>query len=112
MKKILSLITIILLPLLAIAQTQQGYVKTLGRQDNAGKPLSGVTIRQTGAHNAVVSSSNGTFSLNMTSKKLGEPYSLQQVRKDNYELVDNGVVGRKYAYSNTVPLTIVMVSSD
>ena len=112
MKKFLSLITIILLPLLAMAQTQQGYVKTLGRQDNAGKPLSGVTIRQTGAHNAVVSNASGTFSLNMPGKKLGDPYSLQQVRKDKYELVEHDAIGRKYAYSNSVPLTIVMVSTE
>ena len=112
MKKFLSLITIILLPLLAMAQTQQGYVRTLDRPDNAGKPLSGVTIRQTGAHNAVVSNASGTFSLNMSGKKLGDPYSLQQVRKDKYELVEHDAIGRKYAYSNSVPLTIVMVSTE
>ena len=112
MKKLITTIIVALLPILAIAQTQEGYVKTLGRQNNAGKPLSGVTIRQSGAHNAVVSGSNGSFSLNMISKKLGEAYSLQQVSKNKYELVDNGVVGRQYAYSNTVPLTIVMVSTE
>ena len=112
MKKLASIIIAILLPLLAMAQTQQGYVRTLDRPDNAGKPLSGVTIRQTGAHNAVVSNASGTFSLNMSGKELGDPYSLQQVRKDKYELVEHDAIGRKYAYSNSVPLTIVMVSTE
>lgn len=110
MRKFLCLI--ILLPILAFAQTQQGYVKSLGRPEKPGTSLSGVTIRQSGAHNAVVSGNNGAFSLNMIGKKLGDPYSLQQVRKDKYELVERDVVGRKYAYSNTVPLTIVMVSTE
>ena len=112
MKKLISTIIIALLPILAIAQIQQGHVKTLGRPENAGKPLSGVTIRQSGAHNAVVSSPNGTFSLSMVGKKLGDSYSLQQVRKDKFELVEQEIIGRKYAYSNSVPLTIVMVSTE
>lgn len=37
------------------AQTQQGYVKTLGRPNQKGVALSGVSIRFRGEHNAVLS---------------------------------------------------------
>ena len=61
------------------AQTQQGYVKTLGRPEKKGEALGGVTVRVKGSHNAVVSDANGTFSMLMTDKKNGDSYSLQQV---------------------------------
>ena len=69
------------------AQTQQGYVKTLGRPNQKGQALSGVTIRVKGGHNAVLSSSDGAFALTLIGKKLGESYQLQQVQKQGYELV-------------------------
>ena len=40
--------------LLLSAQTQQGYVKTLGRPNKPGVPLSNVTIRMRGVVNAVM----------------------------------------------------------
>ena len=93
------------------AQTQQGYVKTLGRPNQKGQALSGVTIRVKGGHNAVLSSVDGTFALTLTGKKLGESYQLQQVQKQGYELCEQGVIGRSYAYSDQVALAITMVNS-
>jgi len=93
------------------SQTQQGYVKTLGRPDKKGVALSGVSVRAKGEHNAVLSKEDGTFSLVLNGKKNGEAYSLQQVQKSGYELNETGVIGRQYAFSDKVPLTIVMVSS-
>lgn len=90
------------------SQTQQGYVKTLGRPNQKGVALSGVTVRVKGEHNPVLSKSDGTFSMHIQ----GESYSLQQVQKTGYELNEVGVIGREYAYSNIVPLTIVMVSKS
>lgn len=90
------------------AQTQPGYVKSLGRQNQKGVALSGVSIRAKGAHNAVLSQENGTFSMNVK----GTSYVLQQVQKSGYELNEKGMIGRNYAYSATVPLTIVMVSTQ
>ena len=65
----------------AFAQTQQGYVKTLGRPDKKGVALSGVTVRVKGGHNAVQSQHDGTFSMLLTGKKNGDGYQLQQVQK-------------------------------
>ena len=101
----------LLVVLTAAAQTQQGYVKTLGRPQQAGVALSGVSVRVKGAHNAVLSKSDGTFSVLLTGKKPGDAYTLQQVQKKDYELNERAVIGRQYAYSDKVPLTIVMVST-
>lgn len=90
------------------AQTQQGYVKTLGRPNQKGVALSGVSVRVQGAHNTVLSKNDGTFSMLIQR----ESYSLQQVHKSGYELNEAGIIGRKYAYSATVPLTIVMTSKQ
>ena len=111
MKRVYLLFIMCSLALGSWAQTQQGYVKTLGRPDKKGQALSGVSVRVKGGHNAVLSKSDGTFSMLMTGKKNGDVYSLQQVQKTGYELNESGVIGRLYAFSDKVPLTIVMVSS-
>ena len=110
MKKIAFLVVNICIALCVVAQTQQGIVKTIGKSGKKGEPLSGVTIRVKGEHNAVVSKTKGRFSINMKGKKNGDSYTLQQVQKKGYELNDPGTVGRNYAFSTSVPLTIVMVS--
>ena len=92
------------------AQTQRGYVKTLGRPNQQGRALSGVSVRVKGEHNAVLSAKDGTFAMPMPGKKLGDAFSLQQVQKQGYDLKDKGVIGRNYAYSDKVPLTLVMLS--
>ena len=99
------------LSVLASAQIQQGYVKTLGRPNQKGVALSGVSVRVRGEHNAVVSKDDGKFSMPMKGRKNGDAYSLQQVQKAGYELNERGVIGRQYAFSTKVPLTIVMVST-
>ena len=113
MKKAKILLCCLLLATLSLyAQTQQGYVKTLGRPDKKGDALSGVTVRVKGEHNYVVSGDDGTFFMLMAGKKNGDAYTLQQVQKDGYELNENDMVGRQLAFSDKVPLTIVMVSSE
>ena len=97
---------------LTIAQTQQGYVKTIGRPDKPGAALGSVNVRVRGEHNAVLSKNDGSFSILMTGKKNGDAYSLQQVQKVGYELNEMGVIGRDYAFSDKVPLNIVMVSTS
>ncbi len=93
------------------AQTQEGIVRTLERPTQTSAVLEGVIIRMQGGHNDVISSEKGLFHLPMDNKHYGDGYTLQRVKKRGYELADHGVVGRRYAYSNSVPLTIVMVST-
>lgn len=111
MKKSLLLASLLLLSILATAQTQKGFVKTLGRPEKKGEALSGVTIRVKGQHNPVISQDDGTFSISMDDKKNGDPYSLQQVQKKGYELNESGLIGRQQTFSSKVPLTIVMAST-
>ena len=94
------------------AQTQLGFVKTLGRPSHKGVALSGVSVRVKGGHNAVLSNAQGNFAMPMPGKKPGDAYALQQVQKQGYELRDKAAVGRQYAYSDKVPLTLVMASSS
>ena len=87
-------------------------MKTLGRPEKKGEALGGVTVRVKGEHNPVVSNNNGTFSLLLADKKNGDAYVLQQVQKNGYELNEKDLIGRQFAFSDKVPLTIVMVSSE
>ncbi len=67
MKKILLfLLVYTTLTLSLCAQTQQGYVKTIGKPGKKGVALSGVTVRVKGGHNAVVSRGDGTFSMQLS----------------------------------------------
>ena len=75
------------------AQTQQGYVKTLGRPNQKGVALSGVSVLVKGGHNAVLSGQDGTFGMPMPGKKQGDSYALQQVQKQGYELKDKNAQG-------------------
>lgn len=111
MKKSLLLASLLLLSILATAQIQKGFVKTLGRPEKKGEALSGVTIRVKGQHNPVISQADGAFSINMDDKKNGDPYSLQQVQKKGYEVNEAGLIGRQQTFSSKVPLTIVMAST-
>lgn len=94
------------------AQTQEGYVKTLGRPNQKGMPLSGVSVRVAGEHNPVLSKNDGTFVMLNVGTKTGKAYFLQEVQKKGYELNEPDIIGRPIAYSDKVKLTIVMVSSS
>ena len=93
---------LILIPFMLIcatlnAQTQEGYVKTLGRPNQKGMALSGVSVRVKGEHNPVLSNEVGTFIILNASKKMGDAYSLQEVTKKGYELNEPDIIGRQLA---------------
>ena len=107
MKRICCLLLTACVATAVCAQTQQGYVKTKGRLENngvvvKGSRLSGATVIVRGG-NAVVSSSNGAFSLVVSSSN----YYLQNVQKQGYVLSDPDVLSKQYAYSKN-PLVLVM----
>lgn len=110
MKRTLYILYFILHAIACLSQNQNGMVKTLGRPAQKGVPLAGVTVRIAEAHNAVVSGKDGAFSLPMN-KKDGESFVIRQVQKAGYELNDRDLIGRKYAFSSTHSITIVMVSA-
>ena len=90
--KLLILFSVIWVCATLNAQTQEGYVKTLGRPNQKGKPLSGVSVRVKGEHNPVLSNEVGTFIMLNTDKELGEAYSLQEVTKKGYELNEPDII--------------------
>ena len=111
MKRVVCIISILLSTLLSISQTQQGFVKTQGRPNKPGKPLSGVTIRWRGEMNAVISGKDGKFNTFFKDKKNGDAIGLLSVRKKDFELIDKDLTNRSLVFSTKVPIEIVMVSS-
>ena len=109
MIRIIMLLVYIPIVILSSAQTQQGYVKTIGRPNKPGVALSGVTIRIRGLVNAVVSSQTGEFNLLMPNKKDGDAIVIQSVQKNGFELKDRELIGRQLVYSSRVPIEILMI---
>lgn len=91
------------------AQTQQGFVKTIGRPGKPGAPLENVTIQMVGMMNATTSSATGEFHLSARNKKDGDAIKLLKVRKNGYELKDKDIIGRTLVFSSHVPIYITMV---
>ena len=101
----------LLTTLLAVAQ-QQGIVRTLERPGKVSEGLSGVTINVLEYPNAIVSKKGGKFSFAIQGKRQGDSYTVSRVQKKGYTLVDKQMKGRRYAYSASVPLEIVMVADE
>ena len=92
----------------AIAQNQQGIVKTRGRMVNgqlvAGTRLSGATITLNFG-NSLVSGNQGEFSFNVPSRKT---YSLVMAEKKGYTLADPEYTRRSFSYSASNPFYVVL----
>lgn len=111
MRRIHLLLIIVSLPLLLIAQTQRGIVKTQGLVNKPGKPLAGVTIRWRGAMNAVLSGKDGMFGAVFSGKKDGDAISLLSVSKTGYELLNPEMLRQQQVFSTSVLVEIVMADS-
>lgn len=109
MKRKLLFYVMLLMTSIIFGQTQQGFVKTIGRPNKPGVALGGVTIRMKGAFNAVVSSATGEFHLSVPGKKDGDAIVLLSIQKMGYELKDRELTGRQLVFSSRVPLEILMI---
>ena len=109
MKRKLLFYVMLLMTSIIFGQTQQGFVKTIGRPNKPGVALGGVTIRMKGAFNAVVSSATGEFHLSVSGKKDGDAIVLLSIQKMGYELKDRELTGRQLVFSSRVPLEILMI---
>lgn len=105
-KRLRCLLALLWLSLFAAAQTQQGYVKTNGRIENGkyiqGKTIDSVMITVKGS-NPILSKNGGRFSF----IKQGKDFSLKQVHRKNYVLIDPEILNRQYDYSSN-PFVIYM----
>lgn len=93
------------------AQIQEGYVRTAGSEDKQATPVDNVTIRPIGG-NSVLSDENGYFSLELDRDlKEGEYFYISTIHKKGYEPLDKKLLSRKFVYSASVPIEIVLISS-
>jgi tetratricopeptide (TPR) repeat protein len=111
MKKILWTMVCLCVALGAAAQ-QFGIVRTLERPGKPSVGITGVTINVMEYPNAVVSKKGGKFSFVLDGKRQGESFTVTRVQKKGYTLVDKQLKGRRYAYSASVPIEIVMVADE
>ena len=94
----------------SIAQTQQGFVRTVARPDQPSQRLQGVVVRVQGDYNPVMTDEQGAFQVLMPGVKNGAAFTLAGVNKGGYELQESELIGRQIAFSTSVPLEIIMVS--
>lgn len=112
MKKIFTLLFLLLAATFAFAQTTQtGYAKTKGRMDSKGNlipgsRIGGVSIQLTGGH-STVANANGDFKLTVPDKK----FYLDNVQKQGYVLTDPDVLKKQYVCSSN-PLVISMETKE
>lgn len=111
MKIISAILFTLAVALTTSAQTQQGFVKTIGRPGKPGTPIENVTIQMVGMVNPVTSSSTGEFHLSAFNKKDGDPIKLLRVLKNGYELRDKDLLNREMVFSSRVPIYITMVDT-
>lgn len=110
MKKILVLLFLFVITFFASAQTQRGYVKTIGRPGKPGHALSQVTVRIKGNANSLLSNDKGEFSFDIRREAGTNTFIISSVRKQGYLIADNDLTSRPNPYSATVPTVVVMVS--
>ena len=92
------------------AQQQGVYVRTLEKANRPSQSLEGVTVNILEYPNTLVSKKGGKLSFSIPGKKQGDSFKVSRVQKKGYTLVDKHITGRRYSYSPTVPIEIVMVS--
>lgn len=111
MKRLLSLSLVMLMTLVALGQTQQGYVKTKGRMVDGklvhGQGLKGATISVHGRTSILVKGDDGAFSFMVTEPQ----FRLDSVRKKGYRLVDMDALGKTYSPSPN-PIYLVMETPE
>ena len=110
-KRIICLSVALCIVLTGFAQTQEGYVKTIGRPGKPGVAVPQAVVRVQGSPNAVLSDGNGHFQLKMPTKKEGDELIVLSVQKKGDELRDKEASGRKKVFSTHVPIYILMVDS-
>lgn len=111
-KQALWMIAVICISMGAAAQTQAGIVRTLERPGKPSNGITGVTINVMEYPNAIVSKKGGKFSFTIPGKRQGDSYTVSRVQKKGYTLVDKQLKGRRFAYSSSVSLEIVMVADE
>lgn len=111
MKRYLTLL-LMFVPCIMYAQVQYGYVRTAGTEKEKGQPLKDVSIRAEGV-SSVISDEEGNFAIALPYVgSEGDPFRIISVRKKDFELLDQDALNAQFVYSTSVPIEIVMISSE
>lgn len=108
MKRFIPILLCVFFAHYAVAQTQYGYVRTIGRPNSPSKAIDSVLIKIKDRPR-VKSHSKGRFSVELPGYEEGQGYKLENVFRAGYELKNNRDL-KEYAFSSSVPLTIDMYS--
>ena len=108
MKRLLWITLCACMTFCALAQKQQGIVRTIERPGQKSVGLNGVTIKINEYPNAIVSGKGGKFSFTIQGKKQGDRCLVTRVEKKGYTLIDKLP---SFAYSFSTPVEIVLVSN-
>lgn len=112
MKKTIVLLTTIVCCLASFAQRQEGIVRTSGTAKKKGTAISGAILRPIGG-NDVMSGADGRFSIILRQQlEEGDYFLLSKVFKKGYEPIDKDILKRRFVYSQTVPIEIVLISTE
>lgn len=95
--------------LTSFGQTQQGFVKSIGRPNKSGVPLKDVTILVAGMTESVTSDSTGEFHLPFYNKTDGDTIKILRVYKNGFELNDKHLIGGMIVFSSRIPFYVTMV---
>ena len=111
--KLLRLIILYLFALLltqanVIAQTQQGYVKTIGRPNKPGVGLQNVLFHVSGNTNTFMSNEKGYFSFPLQ----GMSFQFRRISLKGYELADRDFLRLPFDYTPSAPVTVAMISKE
>lgn len=103
MNKTICFVFLFIIGITLHAQTQQGFVKSIGRPNKVGVPLKDVAILTTGIVEFVTSDSLGEFYLPLCNKIDGDTIKLLRVIKTGFELNDKHLIGSEMVLSSRIP---------
>lgn len=109
MKKFLPILFFFGIALMALAETQQGIVKTRGRMSAEGVLIPGTKLADVtitlNFGNALISDQQGEFAFNVPS---GKKYSLLSAQKQGYTLADPEYIRLSFSYNASNPFYVVL----
>ena len=105
----ISILALLLIATMSFAQTQQGFVKTIGRPNKPGVFLPNVVIQAQGRVTPVISDSLGEFHIPIPGKMDGDSLVLTRIQKSGYELLNMDATGHQFVCSSKAPIIISMV---
>lgn len=112
LKAFISLIVCLCYGCTVYAQPQEGVVRTCGTARKKGDAVQGVILRPNGG-NEVKSDKDGHFFMILQQKLAeGDSFHFSKVYKKGYEPIDKNILNRKFVYSSSVPVEIVLISTQ